>query len=401
MNSQIRFFLPMLAVLAVAACSAGGPSNMPSSPSQSSVSTGPMPQWQAQHLARRACPDTPVGYMHCDVLIESMNNAGPDVSGLSAANLEARYNLPFTKDGAGQVVAVVDAYDNPDAATDVAAYRTEFGLPKAKFTKYNQLGQTKNYPQGSSGWGVEEDLDIEMVSASCPKCTLYLIEADDNSGTNLYDAEIEAVKLGATIVTNSWGGGAGSSSGNAFATKGITYLASAGDGGYGMQDPADYQSVVSVGGTFLNVTSGSKFLETVWPDSGGGCSVVNKPSWQKDKDCKFRTGNDVAAVAWNVAVYDTYGNSGWGTVGGTSVSSPLVAGMFGLAGNSKKQYGGENLWKLSKTDIKKDFHDIKAGELGGCPTSLQNTYLCKAGTKQFGQYSGPSGWGTPNGVGGL
>ncbi len=360
-----------------------------------------MPQWQAKHLARRACPDTPVGYMHCDALIESMSGAGPDVSGLTPANFQARYNLPSTKDGAGQVVAVVDAFDNPDAATDIAAYRTEFGLPKAKFTKYNQLGQTKNYPTGNSGWGVEEDLDIEMVSASCPKCTLYLIEADDNSGTNLYDAEIEAVKLGATIVTNSWGGGAGSSSGDAFATKGITYLASAGDGGYGMQDPADYQTVVSVGGTFLNITSGSKFLETVWPDSGGGCSVVNKPSWQKDKDCTFRTGNDVSAVAWNVAVYDTYGNSGWGTVGGTSVSSPLVAGMFALAGNSKKQHGGEDLWKLSKTDIKKDFHYIKTGELGGCPTSLQNTYLCKAGTKQFGQYSGPSGWGTPNGVGGL
>jgi hypothetical protein len=75
--------------------------------------------------------------------------------------------------------------------------------------------------------------------------------------------------------------------------------------------------------------------------------------------------------------------------------------MFALAGNSKKQYGGEDLWKLSKTDIKKDFHNIKDGELGGCPTSLQNTYLCKAGTKQFGQYSGPSGWGTPNGIGGL
>jgi hypothetical protein len=100
-NSQIRFFLPMLAVLAVAACSAGGPSNMPSSPSQSSVSTGPMPQWQAKHLARRACPDTPVGYMHCDALIESMSGAGPDVSGLTPANFQARYNLPSTKDGAG------------------------------------------------------------------------------------------------------------------------------------------------------------------------------------------------------------------------------------------------------------------------------------------------------------
>ncbi|MGP8101743.1 MAG: S8 family serine peptidase [Candidatus Cybelea sp.] len=401
MKSQIRFFLPMLAVLAAAACSTGGTSNVPSSPSQSSVSTGSMPQWQAKHLAHRACPDAPLGYMHCDVLIESKTGAGPNVEGLTPANFEARYNLPSTKDGAGQVVAIVDAFDNPNAATDLAAYRTEFGLGKANFTKYNQLGQTKNYPQGSSGWGVEEDLDIEMVSASCPKCTIYLIESDDNSGTNLYDAEIEAVKLGAGIVSNSWGGGAGSSSGGAFATKGITYLASAGDGGYGMQDPADYQTVVSVGGTFLNVSSGSKFIETVWPDSGGGCSVVNKPSWQHDKGCTLRTGNDVSAVAWNAAEYDTYGNSGWFTVGGTSVSSPLVAGIFALAGNSKSEYGGEKLWKLKKDELRKDFHYIKDGELGGCPTSLQGTYLCDAGTKQFGQYSGPSGWGTPNGIAGL
>jgi len=400
-KSQIRFFLPVLAALAVAACSAGGTSNVPSSPGQSSDSTRPMPQWQAKQLGYRACPDTRRGYMHCDVLIESKTGAGPNVAGLSPANFQARYNLPSSKDGAGQVVAIVDAYDNPNAATDLAAYRKNFGLGKAKFTKYNQEGQKKNYPQGSSGWGVEEDLDIEMVSAGCPKCTIYLIEANDNSGTNLYDAEIEAVKLGAGIVSNSWGGGGGSSSGGAFDTKGILYLASAGDGGYGMQDPADYQTVVSVGGTLLSVGSGSKFTETVWPDSGGGCSVVTKPSWQKDKGCTFRTGNDVSAVAWNAAEYDTYDNPGWFTVGGTSVSSPLVAGMFALAGNANKQYGGENLWKLSKANLKKDLHYIDSGDLQGCPTSLQGTYLCDAGTKEFGQYSAPSGWGTPNGVGAL
>jgi len=401
-KSQLRFFLPMLAVLGVAACSAGGTSNVPSSPSQSSVSTRPMPQWQAKHLARRACPDTPLGYMHCDVLIESETGAGSDlVAGLTPANFQARYNLPSSKDGAGQVVALVDSYDNPDAATDLAAYRTNFGLGKAKFTKYNQLGQKKNYPSGSTSWGVEEDLDIEMVSASCPKCTIYLIEADDNSGVNLYAADIEAVKLGAGIVSNSWGGGAGYASGGAFGTKGITYLASAGDDGYGMQDPADYATVVSVGGTLLSVGSGSKFTETVWPDSGGGCSVVPKPSWQKDRGCTFRTGNDVSAVAMNVAVYDTYGNGGWGTVGGTSVSSPLVAGMYALAGNSTKQNGGENLWKLTKAELKKDLHNITSGDLNHCPASLAGTYLCDAGTKQFGQYSGGSGWGTPNGIGAL
>lgn len=404
MKSQLRFFLPMLAVLSVAACNAGGASNVPSSPNQSSFSTQPIPQWQAKHLARRACPDAPLGYMHCDVLIESKTGAGPAaVAGLTPANLQARYNLPSSKDGAGQVVAIVDAYDNANAASDLAAYRSYFDLGTAKFTKYNQEGQKKNYPQGNSGWGVEEDLDIEMVSASCPKCTIYLIESNDNSGSNLYAADIEAVKLGAGIVSNSWGGGAGSASGGSFDKKGITYLASAGDDGYGMQDPADYPTVVSVGGTLLSVASGSKFTETVWPDSGGGCSVVNKPSWQKDRGCTFRTGNDVSAVAWHAEEYDTYGysGSGWFTVGGTSVSSPLVAGMFALAGNSAKQNGGENLWKLTKTELKKDLHYITSGDVKHCPSRLSGTYLCDAGTKQFGEYSGPAGWGTPNGVGAL
>jgi hypothetical protein len=399
-KSQIRLFLPILAVLAVAACSAGGTSSVPSSPSQSSDSARPMPEWQAKNLARRACPLTPPGYMHCDVLIESRTGAGPDYSGLTPADFQARYNLPSSKDGAGQVVAVVDAYDNPNAASDLAVYRKYFGLGTPKFTKYNQEGQKKNYPEANSGWGTEEDLDIEMVSASCPKCTIYLIEADNNGTNSLYDAEVEAVKLGAGIVTNSWGGGGGSPSGNAFNKKGITYLASAGDGGYGMQDPADYSTVVSVGGTLL-AGSTKKFSESVWGDSGGGCSVITKPAWQKDKLCTFRTGNDIAAVAWNVAEYDTYDNVGWTTEGGTSVASPLVAGMYALAGNSKQQYGGENLWKLSKTDLKKDLHYIDSGSLARCPTSLMDTYLCEAGTKQFGQYSGPAGWGTPNGVGAL
>ena len=91
-----------------------------------------------------------------------------------------------------------------------------------------------------------------MVSATCPKCTIYLIESNDNSARSLYAAEKEAVKLGAHIVSNSWGGGYGGPSGGAFDASGVTYLASAGDDGYGIQDPADYDSVVSVGGTVLS-----------------------------------------------------------------------------------------------------------------------------------------------------
>jgi hypothetical protein len=135
----------------------------------------------------------------------------------------------------------------------------------------------------------------------------------------------------------------------------------------------------------------------VWPDSGGGCSSEPKPKWQKDPDCKYRTANDVGAVAVNVAEYDSYDEGGWITVDGGGVSSPLVAGMVGVAGNSTKQDGGEMLWTLSKADQKRDIYPVTSGSDGQCG----GEYLCTAGTMQFGIYSGPTGWGTPHGVGAL
>jgi subtilase family serine protease len=334
--------------------------------------------------------------MNCDVLIER-EGVTPDVPvGWGPSSLEAAYALPIKK-GAGQLVAVVDAYDNPNVASDLAVYRKEYGLGKVNFTKYNQRGQKKNYPTGNPGWGVEIDLDVAMVSASCPLCTIILIEADNNNTNNLYVAEKEAVKLGAHIVTNSWGGGGGSPSGGAFDHKGVTYLASAGDGGYRMQDPADYDTVVSVGGTILS-PSGSTYKEVVWPQSGAGCSVVAKPAWQKDPKCKKRTGNDISAVAQGVSLYDTYMAHGWGTVGGTSVSSPLMAGVFGLAGNATTQDGGKAFWALTKKQREHSLHYISSGVVINCPKKLMGTYLCQAGTEQYGFYSGPTGWGSPKGI---
>jgi subtilase family serine protease len=165
---------------------------------------------------------------------------------------------------------------------------------------------------------------------------------------------------------------------------------------------------VSVGGTLLT-KSGSTYNETVWPDTSGGCAngspygtigggVVPKPSWQHDPGCLGRTGNDVAAVARNVACYDSYDYGGWLQCGGTSVATPLIAGVFALAGNASKQHGGKAFWTLSKSELDKDFHYISVGT-DGCPAVLEGSYLCTAGTGQYGTYSGPTGWGTPNGIG--
>jgi subtilase family serine protease len=390
-NGTIKLVVPLVATLAIAACN-GGAAGIPGTSGATTSQLHRVTDWQAKGYTP-ACPQV-VGKPTCLAILESKSGISRAVAGWGPTDFQTRYNLPSSTKGSGQIVAIVDAYDNPNVANDLAQYRSNFGLGTANFTKYNQNGQTSGFPSGNVGWGVEIDLDVEMVSASCPLCTIILVEADDNYTNNLYAAVAEAVKLGAKVVSNSYGGGGGYSSYGDFDTPGIVYLASSGDGGYGMQDPADLATVNSIGGTVLSL-SGSTYSETVWHFTGGGCSVVSKPKWQKDPSCKERTGNEVAAVASGVSLYDSYPTGGWGTVGGTSVSSPLLAGVYGLAANYKKvSNGGQHFWQMSKKHRKKWLHYISSGNNGSCGGS----YLCTAGTGQFGTYSGPVGWGTPNGI---
>ncbi len=173
------------------------------------------PKWQVQHLARATRPQVP-GKPSCFALEVIKNGAPPPCSptstcGFTATQLESAYGLgPSLGNGSGTKVAVIEAGDLSSAATDLATYRSEYGLGTASFFKYNESGQQSNYPPSCEdyGWCVETALDIEMVSASCPKCTIYLMEAKNNSTDGISDfekAEAEAVTLGATIVSNSWG----------------------------------------------------------------------------------------------------------------------------------------------------------------------------------------------------
>ena len=398
MRGTMKRLAPIVPTIALAACNAGSRS-VPWTISQPTAQQA-IPQWQAQHLARRACREAAHGDVQCEALILNKSPHGKE-PGWGAQDIEAAYNLPSATRGSGQVVAIVDAYDNPRVAKDLAKYRSHFALPKAKFYKYNQDGEQSNYPKGDVGWGVEIDLDVEMVSASCPNCTIYLVEANSTDASDTVTAEDEAVKLGAHITSNSFEcyGFTGCNESQGFETPGITYVAAAGDKAYGIGAPMALASVVSVGGTLLS-KSGSTYGEVVWPDTGGGCATqVAKPSWQHDPGCTGRTANDVAAVAWNLAEYDTYGGyTGWVIMGGTSAATPIVAGAFALAGNGTKQDGGETFWTLKSKKIQKDLHVISSGN-DGCPPSLGGSYLCTAGTTQFGTYSGPTGWGTPNDVG--
>lgn len=399
MKGSLKLLAPLIAALAVAACS-GGTATLPAGAGMG-LEPAHIPLWMANHSATPACPGSRFGQAQCDALVET-GSVHSMYAGWNAKQLEAAYNFPSKTKGKNQKVFIVDAFDNPDVVSDFAVYRKGMGLPVGKINKYNQEGEKKNYPTGSPGWGLEIDLDVQMVSASCPLCEVNLVEANSNAWSDIEAAEAEAVKLGGHIISNSYSGSGASET--YYETKGVTYLASAGDRGYGLYDPATYTAVIAVGGTSLSTGGGKRgYSELVWSDSGGGCSSVGetKPSWQHDKKCSLRTGNDVSAVAVLAAEYDSYSYGGWIQVDGTSISSPLVGGAVGLAGNETKQDGGEMLWKLTKTQQKADLYAVTEGEVAGCPSSLTGTYLCEAGTKQFGIYSGPTGWGTPHGVGAL
>jgi hypothetical protein len=356
-------------------------------------------------------------------------NVGPDAipsgSGYGPAQFQAAYNLTAASaaDGSGTTVAVVDAYNDPTAASDLATYRSAAGLPAlttGQFTVYNQNGQTSPLPATApitDDWTLEEALDVDMVSAICPLCKIDLVEATNDTGNGLFVAEqTAATTLGAKYISNSWGGSETSSDtamdSEYFGVSGVVYTASAGDSAYsgGVIYPATSPHVVGVGGTTLNTASNSRgWTESVWDTSstegtGSGCSAVEpQPSWQSSISiitaaCSHRVDNDVAADAdpnTGAAVYDTSnGNGGWNEVGGTSESSPMIAAVFALAGNNGN--GGNNAADSIYTHTG-NLYEVTASSNGTCTPPAADSVLCTA-TGAANTYNGPTGWGTPDGL---
>ncbi|MFE9408964.1 peptidase S8 [Streptomyces sp. NPDC006704] len=321
-------------------------------------------------------------------------------SGLGPSSLQSAYKLPSATAGSGRTVAIVDAYDDPNAASDLAAYRSQYGLPACTtangcFKKVGQTG-TSTLPSANAGWAEEISLDLDMVSAACPNCKILLVEAKSSSMANLGTAVNTAVSLGAKYVSNSYGGGE-SSSDTSYDTQyfnhpGVAITVSSGDGGYGVEYPASSRYVTAVGGTSLKPASTSRgWSESVWSGAGSGCSAYDaKPSWQKDTGCARRTVADVSAVAdpaTGVAVYDTYGGDpGWEVFGGTSASSPLIAAVYALAGTPSSGSTPASFPYAHTGSL----NDVTSGSNGSCSPS----YLCTGA----GGYDGPSGLGTPNGT---
>ena len=242
-------------------------------------------------------------------------------AGVGATDIESAYKLPVARAGAGQTVAIVDAYSTPHLASDLAVYRNQYGLPPCTAASgclriVNQQGNPSPLPRPDpTGWGVEETLDVSMVSAACPLCKIIVVEATQSTFADLGVAEDTAVRLGAPVVSNSYGNrenGFTQAYAKHWAHPGHVIVASTGDYGYtAAQFPANLGGVVDAGGTQLAKAGNARgWTETVWNDnrgaSGSGCSAyVAKPSWQHDTHCPGRTSGDVAAVAANIALYDS------------------------------------------------------------------------------------------------
>lgn len=386
---------PLLATVAVAVLLIA-----PIGAAAASAGTAPAPGRTADAPVAKACASPAPGEAAC-LAARRTDVRSPGASGGPAGygpgDLQSAYKLPSATGGAGQTIAIVAAYDHPRAESDLAVYRAKFGLKPCSssngcFSKVNQAGVRANYPPPDTGWAQEISLDLDMASAICPNCKLLLVEANTASLGSLGRAVDTAARLGAQVINNSYGS-SGDLSDAQFGTyynhPGHVITASAGDSGYGLSYPASSRYVTAVGGTSLTRASNARlWTESVWSGSGSGCSRHNpKPAWQRDDLCSKRTVADVSAVAdpdTGVAVYNTYGTSGWSVYGGTSVSAPIIAGVYALAGNAASVTYASYPYRHRGA-----LFDVTGGKNGSC-----GGYLCTG----MPGYDGPTGLGTPNGT---
>ncbi len=405
----------------------------------------------------------------------SAATSGPDATigpagGLTPFDLASAYGFNAKAPAKGQTVAIIDAFNDPKINTDLQVFDRHYGLKKCSLSNgclrvVNQHGGSALPVNDISGWSGEETLDVETVHSVCQNCKIVLVEANTASIRDFDIAIDTAVRLKATEISNSYGAPEGTPTAAekaAYNHPGVVITASSGDDGYYDYDtssadqpnaPAAFNTVVAVGGTSLYLgQTAVRQSESVWNDNGvkeayedalgplgaggGGCStVIPAPAWQTglsvwpSTECgTHRLVADIAADAdylTGLDIYDTYvcGSAcpgpGWLTVGGTSLSSPIIAAMFGLAGGAHgvaypalTLYG--HLGSSSLYDVTtggNGFCDGEgAAECGDPNTSgsiLDCDYPATGTTPSPGVracdalpgYDGPTGVGTPNGLG--
>ncbi len=434
---------------------------------------------------RRVCPAAARGRATCFALLrepaaagtagaapfvknDGASESGP-AGGLTPAQLASAYEYAPNEGGTGQTVAIVDAFDDPNIEKDLGTFDSNYGLPACTaadgcFKKVGQTGSTTELPKADKeGWSLEISLDVETVHGVCPNCKILLVEGNEPTDADLAAGVNEAVKLGATEVSNSYGGPEEAADEAAYNHPGVVITASAGDGGYYDWDvvtegltaperpetPASLPTVVAAGGTSLELNeNGTRKSESVWNDSGrpsheeefkqysatgGGCSTLfTAPSWQQsvpgwtNTACGTkRLDNDISAVAdpyTGFDVYDSYNcgktcekggiGKGWVTIGGTSLSSPLLSALYALAGGSGGVgYPAATLYgHLGQAP---SLYDVTEGGNGYCDgeapgpcgepevnellgnIDCEGTTACDAAIG----FDGPSGVGAPKGLG--
>lgn len=340
-------------------------------------------------------------------------------SGYTAAQLRTAYRIT----GSGSpstVIAIVDAYDAPTVAADLAKYRADMGLPAIDtacavtgtapsfaisastvgapcFVKTGQNGSTTALPAGNTGWAQEIDLDVQMASAVCPLCSILLVEGTSAGFADLTTAVTTASQFaGVKAISNSYSTAVGTdlaaTSYPAYANaaaKGIAVTVSTGDSGYGVSFPSTVPQVIAVGGTTLRLNAdGSIASQAAWSGAGSGCSISNAPlAWQTTTAttaaCKGkRPVADVSAVADPATGVSVYYDGAWYVFGGTSVSAPIVGAWLALdAGYSTSRSASQHVW----SDL--TWTDVTSGTNGTCTTKA----LC----------TGLLGWDGPTGLGAL
>lgn len=421
-----------LVALALAAVAAG--SGHAAGTGVTTTVYGPSSTSSTSAAAQQACAAPPAGEFQC--LAEFIPGAAPNSAstragaspdtaqptGYSPAQLQDAYKLTQAVDagrGTGETVALVDAYDDPTAESDLAVYRSTFGLPACTtadgcFTKEGQTGSTTALPPVDGDWAVEISLDLDMVSAACPDCRILLVEADQPSLADLAAAEDQAAATpGVVAISNSWSGAENQEDyqySAAFDHPGIAITASSGDSGYQLAAgfPGTLTTVISVGGTELVPAPGTArgWTETAWNTvtvdgdaTGSWCSAwVARPSWQHDPICSGRSSADVAADAdpgTGPSVYDSTPYNGttydWLRVGGTSASSPFIAGVYALAGDTSRIDDASGLYAR---DHQADLYPVTSGDnitKDTCGESL----ICTASPG----FNAVTGNGTPDGIG--
>jgi hypothetical protein len=362
----------------------------------------------------QGCAAPGVGQVSCAALATSgspavtkaaMAAAATTPAGLSPADLRAAYGFQSSATGFGQTVAVVTAYDDATAESDMGTYRSEYNIPACTsvdgcFSKVNQTGGDSYPAAGPAGWSLATAQALDMISAICPNCHITVVEANSTAITDLGPAENEAVSLGAKFVTNTWfatestyGSSEPTYDSEYFNHPGVAITAPDGNGaGYGVYYPAVSPDVIAVGGTTLTADSGAwrGWAESAWPGTGSGCSAYEaKPSWQTDTGCATRMANDISAVAdptnSPIAFYDT-SSGDWVTGGGNNAAAAIIAAAFALGPpQSAASYPASYLYAHAA-----EANDITTGSDGTC--SPAPAYFCTTGPG----YDGPTGIGTPS-----